>query len=587
MTPDLPELNGPDLSWTPEGAPRSGRFDDIYFSREGGLDETRAVFLEGCGLPGAWTGRGRFTVAELGFGTGLNILALIQLWRAHRPPGGRLNIFSVEGYPLARDDAARALAAWPELADLAERLVLHWPRRAPGLHRLEWPELGVTLDLAVGEALWALEQWTGRADAWFLDGFSPAKNPQMWRPEVLAAVAARSAPGARLGTFTVAGSVRRGLQAAGFTVDKRPGHGAKRERLEGRFAGEAAPDPVPPSVAIIGAGIAGAALARAFAARGTAPLIVEAETAGAGASGNPAALVTPALDAGGGVRAAFYAQAFARAVDLYRATPGAVIGQGARQLARTERDGGRFDAVIAGGLFEDGALERTGDGLVFRDGLWIRPSAVLDSWLAGGRRLQARAARLERRDGQWALLDASGGEIARTDVVCVAAGAQAAALLGEALPVTPVRGQASWVPGLELDRAAAWGGYAIPMGLDPEAGGVLFGATHDRGRTDTEVLDADHARNLATLAEGLPALAEAAAGLPLQGRAGLRATTADRMPAAGTVDDGLYVLGGLGSRGFTTAPILAEHLAALVTMSPSPLPRQLLPSVDPRRLRKS
>lgn len=259
-----------------------------------------------------------------------------------------------------------------------------------------------------------------------------------------------------------------------------------------------------------------------------------------------------------------------------------MIGEGARQLAKTERDNGRFDAVIAGGLFEDGALERTDEGLLFRDGLWIRPSAVLEAWLAGSRRLQARAARLERRDGQWALLDAAGTEIARADAVCVAAGAEAMALLGESLPVTPVRGQASWAQGLDLDRAAAWGGYAIPTDT-----GVLFGATHDRGRTDTDVLEADHARNLATLAEGLPGLAEAAAGLPLQGRAALRATTSDRMPAAGIVDGGLYVLGGLGSRGFTTAPILAEHLAALLTLAPSPLPRQLMPQVDPRRLRKT
>ena len=590
MTPDLPQLNGPqlsepDLSWTPEGAPRSGRFDDIYFSREGGLDETRAVFLDGCGLPQAWAGRRDFTVAELGFGTGLNILALIQLWRAQRPPGGRLNIFSVEGYPLARDEAARALAAWPELADLSRTLIHAWPRRAPGFHRLEWPDLGVTLDLAVGEALWALEQWTGQADAWFLDGFSPAKNPQMWRPQVLAAVAARSAPGARLGTFTVAGAVRRGLQEAGFTVDKRPGHGAKRERLEGRLPGEMAADTLPPTVAIVGAGIAGAALARALVSRGIVTLVIEAEAAGAGASGNPAALVTPALDAGGGARAAFYAQAFARAADLYRATPGAVIGEGTRQLAKAERDRGRFDAVIAGGLFEDGALERTEEGLLFRDGLWIRPRTVLDAWLAGARRFKAQAAGLERRDGQWALLDPEGREIARADAVCVAAGAQGAALLGEALPVTPVRGQASWAQDLTLDRAAAWGGYAIPMGL--EDGGVLFGATHDRGRTDTDVLDADHSRNLATLAEGLPELAQHASGLPLQGRAALRATTPDRMPAAGAVDSGLYVLGGLGSRGFTTAPILAEHVTALLTLSPSPLPRQSLPLVEPRRLRKS
>ena len=219
------------------GRPRSLRFDDIYFSAADGLAESRAVFLQGCGLPNAWRDHPNFTVAELGFGTGLNILALLDLWRRARGPGQRLSIFSVEAFPLDAADAARALAAWPELADLAARLLEQWPRRAPGFHRLTFPELDATLDVAIGEAGWALEQWSGAAHAWFLDGFSPAKNPLMWRAEVLTAVAARSAPGARLGTFTVAGDVRRGLQATGFDVAKASGHGRKRERLEGRLPG--------------------------------------------------------------------------------------------------------------------------------------------------------------------------------------------------------------------------------------------------------------------------------------------------------------------------------------------------------------
>jgi tRNA 5-methylaminomethyl-2-thiouridine biosynthesis bifunctional protein len=594
LPPDTPsDLAGAGLDWTPQGAPRSRRFDDIYFSREGGLEETRAVFLQGCALPDAWRGRSRFTVAELGFGTGLNILALLELWRRHRPPGAHLSIFSVEAYPLTREEARRALAAWPELTDLAETLTTAWPRRAPGFHRIAWPELDATLDLAVGEALWALDQWTGAADAWFLDGFSPAKNPQMWRPELLEAVAARSAPGAALATFTVAGAVRRGLQAAGFSVDKRPGHGAKRERLEGRLSGAALLDAAAPAVAVIGAGIAGAALVRALKAQGLEPVLVEAEgSSGAGASGNPAALVAPALDAGGGPRARFYAQAFARAADLYRALgPDAVIGQGALQLEKADRDAARFDAVLAGGVFEDGALERLSPaaagqrlgepapgGLRLAEGLWLRPAAVLDAWTASARRLTRRVAALERRDGRWALLDDDGGEILRTDVVMVACGAQAPDLLGGAAPLTPVRGQASWALGLELPCAAAWGGYALPMD-----GGVLFGATHDRGRTDLEVLAEDHARNLKTLGEALPRLAGAAARLPLEGRASLRATTPDRMPLAGQVGEGLYVLGGLGSRGFATAPLLAEHLAAQVTGAPSPLPLDLQRLADPAR----
>jgi tRNA 5-methylaminomethyl-2-thiouridine biosynthesis bifunctional protein len=571
-----------ELDWTADGAPRSRAFDDIYFSREGGLDETRAVFLEGCGLPGAWNGRRRFTVGETGFGTGLNVLALLDLWRTAKPAGGRLSIFSVEAYPLSRDEAQRALSAWPELADLAALLTRRWPRLAPGFHRIDLPELDATLDLAIGEALWGVQAWSGAADAWFLDGFAPAKNPDMWRQEVLQAIAARSAPGARLATFTVAGGVRRGLQAAGFEVDKRPGHGAKRERLEARLSGAAAAEPEPPKVAVIGAGIAGAALARAFKALGLRPLVVDAGD-GSAASGNPAALVTPALDAGGGARAQFYAQAFARAVDVYQALgPAAVIGRGVEQLARSKRDPARFQAVREGSLFADGALTATtGGGLLFEDGLVIRPSTVIDAWLDGCDRIQARVERLEYRQGRWRL-HGEDGVIAEADVAVIAAGMGSGPLMGNPAAFSPVRGQASWALGLEIDHAVAWGGYACPID-----GGVLFGATHDRGRTDLELSADDHPRNLATLAQGLPDLAAEAEGRPLDGRAAVRATTFDRMPVAGALEPaGLYLLGGLGSRGFCTAPLLAEHLAAEALGAPSPLPNSLKSLILTLRLEK-
>ena len=257
----------PRLLWAEDGSPRSGRFDDVYFSREDGLAESRAVFLAGCDLPNVWAGRRHFTVAELGFGTGLNIVALLDLWRRERPAGGHLHIFSVEGFPLSREEAARALMAWPEVAEITEALLDRWPSGTPGFHRLDLSEFGATLDLAIGDAAWALQQWLGRADAWFLDGFAPSTNPGMWSDAVMGAIAARSAPGARVATFTVAGAVRRGLSERGFQVDKRPGHGRKRERLEARLPGAVAAMP-PPRVAVIGAGIAGAALARAFAAAG-------------------------------------------------------------------------------------------------------------------------------------------------------------------------------------------------------------------------------------------------------------------------------------------------------------------------------
>jgi tRNA 5-methylaminomethyl-2-thiouridine biosynthesis bifunctional protein len=247
----------PRLLWTDDGAPRSGRFGDVYFSREDGLAETRAVFLAGCGLPDAWTSRARFTVAELGFGTGLNIVALLDLWRRHRPADGRLHVFSVEGFPLTRDEAARALSAWPEVSDAAAALLAAWPDPVPGVHRLDLPDFGATVDLAIGEAEAVLSQWSGEADAWFLDGFAPSTNPGMWSDAVMDLIAARSACGARVATFTVAGAVRRGLSDRGFTVEKRPGHGRKRERLEARRPDQVEADRTP-RIAVVGPRLAGA-----------------------------------------------------------------------------------------------------------------------------------------------------------------------------------------------------------------------------------------------------------------------------------------------------------------------------------------
>ena len=236
-TPHL-RAGDPPVVFDADGAPRSRPYGDVYFSKAGGLEETRAVFLAGCGLPQRWAGRRAFTVAELGFGTGLNIAALLELWRAERAPGAHLSIFSVEAEPLGAADAGRALTAFPELAKTAALLTERWPGRARGFHRVDLPELGASLDVAVMDAHAALEAWRACADAWFLDGFAPAVNPQMWTDALMELVAARSAPGARAATYTVAGQARRALAAAGFAVERRPGFGGKRERLEARLPGE-------------------------------------------------------------------------------------------------------------------------------------------------------------------------------------------------------------------------------------------------------------------------------------------------------------------------------------------------------------
>ena len=572
-----PRSNDPDVRFTEDLVPVSDRFGDVYFSAEDGLAETRAVFLDGCGLPEAWAGRRRFTVAELGFGTGLNIAALLTLWAGTRPPGARLHVFTVEAYPMSRDQASAALGRWPEVAAAAAALTAGWPSAGRGFHRLDLPEFGAVVDVAVMEAVEALESWQGKADAWFLDGFSPASNPEMWRDEVLAGVRARSAPRARVATFTVAGEVRRRLSALGFTVGKRPGFGRKRERLEALLPGPVADAAAPGRVAIVGGGVAGASLARALRAESVEALLVEAEAPGAGASGNPAALVTPRFDAGGGPQAELFAQAFERAVALYeREAPDAVIARGALQLEAGERDAGRFDRIVGQPLWAEGALERLpGQGMAIRDGLTVEPAAALSAFLGDTPMIRAAVARIEAAPDGWRLIDADGRTIAVAGAVALAAGWGLAGLRPD-LPLRPARGQASFVTSAERPAAAAWGGYVIPT-----RDGFLFGATFDRGDAGVERRAEDDARNLATLAERRPALA-ASVG-KVEGRARVRATTPDHLPACGELEPGLWVLGGLGSRGFTTAPLLAEHLAARLAGEPSPLPARLAALLEPGR----
>ena len=582
------------LIWRDDGMPQSALYGDVYFSSADGLAETRAVFLAGCDLPAAWKGRDHFIVGELGFGTGLNIAALLDLWRQEKTPGQRLHIFSIEGHPITRDEAARALAVWPELGEAAQVLLDHWPGRARGFHRIDLPGFDATFDLAVMDVEPALAAWDGAADAWFLDGFSPALNPAMWREEILAAVAARSAPGARAATFTVAGAVRRGLTAAGFQVDKRPGFGRKKERLEAVLPGVPPAPSRPPlglgRLAVIGGGIAGAAMARAARAEGLEVTVFD--DGQAPASGNPAALVTPALDAGGGSRAALPAQAFARAVTLYEALPQAVIARGALKLSVALRDGARHAAVAEQDLFEPGTMtvldaqaatarlgEPAADALSMSQALVVEPALVLDAWR--GETIDARVDRLTHEDGVWRLRGSDGRLLAEADAVVLAGGAGQARLWPDA-PLRPIRGQASWTdrPG-SFPTPTAFGGYVTPT-----RDGVLFGATHDRDDVSTEARAEDDRRNLLSLTDRLPGLAAKLADAPLRGRAAVRATTADHLPIAGAVPGaaaGLFVLGGLGGRGFCLAPLLAEHLTARILALPSPVPRPLSTLVEPAR----
>lgn len=223
----MPAGPQPELDWTDRGIPVARAFDDPYFSLAGGLEECRHVFLAGNGLPDRL--RDGFHVAELGFGTGLNLLTLALAWAGTGRPG-RLRYTSFEAFPMAPGDMARALDAFPEAAAISAPLLA---AREAGAAEIVLP--GMDLRLVLGDARETLANWTGQADAWFLDGFSPAKNPEMWGADLMAQVARHTRPGGTFATYTAAGHVRRALADCGFAVERAPGFAGKRHMSKGRL----------------------------------------------------------------------------------------------------------------------------------------------------------------------------------------------------------------------------------------------------------------------------------------------------------------------------------------------------------------
>jgi tRNA U34 5-methylaminomethyl-2-thiouridine-forming methyltransferase MnmC len=223
----MAERQSAEITWRDGGIPVSTRFDDPYFSLENGLQETRHVFLAGNGLPGRF--RSGFHIAELGFGTGLNMLAALISWR-HSGVGGALRYTSFEAFPMAAGDIAAALDAFPEARAVAGPFLDAWARDE---RRFAYD--GIEVEVIVGDARDTLPEWTGRADAWFLDGFSPAKNPELWGPDLMAEVARHTAPDGTAASYTAAGFVRRGLEDAGFNVSREPGFGRKRHMTVARL----------------------------------------------------------------------------------------------------------------------------------------------------------------------------------------------------------------------------------------------------------------------------------------------------------------------------------------------------------------
>ena len=619
MSGDDDKLPKAELDWS-AGAPRSTFFDDIYFSGEG-FAESRHVFVEGAGLPQRFGHAVSTTVGELGFGTGLNFLLT---WRAFldaaRPAGATLDFVSVEKFPLAQADLEKAHATWPALADLSALLRAATPPRQRGLHQIHFGD-GVTLTLIYDGAAPALTDFDAAFDAWFLDGFAPSRNEDMWSPALMRAIARLTKPGGAFATFTVAGAVRRALASAGFGFERREGFGRKREMLRGRLIEQPPKKTKAPwfaravhrrltsgaRIALIGGGIAGATLAAALSRKGYAPTIIDSGGLAAGASGNPGGLIMPRIDLGDSSSAAFFLDAYAHTVRLLKQTcPDTFNACGVLVKALDGEMAARHGKIMASRRVADGWIEQRGDDLFFPQAGVVDPGRFVATLTTDAEILVDQVVAV-KTDASGATLNFANGPRRQFDAAIICNSVDARRLQQtRTLPLLPVAGQLDWFPDASTpDCAIAAGPYLAPA----PAGGVIVGATYNAlnlGESASVSASAtqfniDAARRLGCAGE-----LNAAASRP---RVAIRCQTPDRLPIAGPMPDfdsfgaaydglrvgaaldyspaqyvpRLWIMTGLGSRGLVTAPFLAEMIAADIAGAPAPTRRSVIEALHPGR----
>lgn len=637
------------IDWDDLGRPVSRAYGDVYFAASG-LEETRHVFIDQNNLSerfAALPEHGRLVIGETGFGTGLNFFCAWQLFNELAPATARLHFTSVEKYPLSQADLARALALWPELAALTQPLLAQYVGIHQGFQRLLFDNGRVTLTLLIGDALEQLPELDGPIDAWFLDGFAPAKNPEMWTPELFAELARLAAPGCTLGTFTSTGWVRRGLIAAGFKMKRIPGIGKKWEVLRGQFIGQpeprashikpwfARPEPITAErhALVVGAGLAGCATAASLAARGWRVSLLERHAQVAQeASGNPQGVLYLKLSAHGTALSQLILSGFGytrRLLEqLQRGRDWDACG--VLQLAFDDKEAQRQAKLAA--AFDDGLLhslscedaqaragiELASGGLYFPEGGWVHPPALCQ-WQAEkpGVTLLTHQEVLDLRhvQGQWQAWDGD-RMVACAPVAVLASAAQVNAFeQAKGLPLKRIRGQitrlAQTPASAGLATVVCAEGYVAPARL----GEHTLGASFDFHNEDLTPSAAEHAGNLELL-QGISADLAQRLGAgqlapdQLEGRAAFRCTSPDYLPIVGPVADrerfnehyailardarqvpdidcpwqpGLYINSGHGSRGLVTAPLSGELIAAWLDNEPLPLPRSVAEACHPNR----
>ncbi|PKM33219.1 MAG: bifunctional tRNA (5-methylaminomethyl-2-thiouridine)(34)-methyltransferase MnmD/FAD-dependent 5-carboxymethylaminomethyl-2-thiouridine(34) oxidoreductase MnmC [Gammaproteobacteria bacterium HGW-Gammaproteobacteria-12] len=608
----------------------SRSYGDVYFSQENGLEETRYVFLANNDLAARFAALADgecLNIGETGFGTGLNFLCAWQLFEQQAPAGARLHFVSVEKYPLRHDDLQRALALWPELAPFSAELLTQYRAIHPGFQRLLLAGGRVVLTLLIGDVMEQLPQLDARIDAWFLDGFNPAKNPQMW-----------------LGTFSSAGVVRRALIDAGFQMKRVPGLGKKWEVLKGRFIGNPTDEgkpwfarPARPArekhAVVIGAGLAGCATAASLAARGWRVSLLERHAAVAcEASGNPQGVLYLKLSAHGTALSQLIVAGFGHTRRLLeRLQRGADWDAcGVLQLAFDDKEAARqaklaaaFPVDLLASLTREQAETLAGiglpaGGLFYPDAGWVHPPALCQLLAAHpliSLLTHHEALQLQRDNGQWQVL-AGARPLISAPVVVLAAAAEIRRFAQSAnLPLKRIRGQISRLPASpassELRTVVCAEGYVAP----PRDGEHTLGASFDFHSDDLTPSAAEHAGNLELLMDISTDLAERLQvdqldPAQLEGRAAFRCTSPDYLPIVGPLADaevfseayavlvkdarqvpdapcpwlpGLYINSGHGSRGLISAPLSGELIAAWLEDEPLPLPRAVAEACHPNR----
>lgn len=560
----------------------SVQFDDVYFSRDDGVAETNHVFLEQNDLARRWQdwdAPGSFSIGETGFGTGLNFFCVWVLWRQLRSPGQHLHFVSVEKFPLQPSDLRKACALRPEFVPLANSLLAQYPPLVKGLHRLHFLDDALTLTLVFDDAVEGLSQLEGRVDAWFLDGFAPARNPAMWQPALFAEMARLSHETTTFATFTAAGMVKSGLQEAGFEVWKHPGYGRKRDMLKGRFASpfaihdwpasaqpwfrHSARPMAPGRVAVVGAGLAGCCAAHALALRGWNVIVLERESAIASlTSGNLTGITYARLSVHDTPQNRWYIGAYLHAVRFIRTLfshhdfPAGDDWNlnGVLQLAHDADEACFHQVLQASGIWPESvarflsasdvqaelgfACEHS--GLMMKEGGWLSPEVFCRHLLMHPSievRCNFAVSDLQRVDGHWQI----GGMDEALDAVVLANAFDAANLdCTNHLPLRPVRGQVSHVPVTEasekLYHAVNHAGYVNPA----RQGVHCVGATFTPWNRDANERNEDHQHNLKQLRATLPALADALScddPAQLHGRVGFRCQTPDYQPLVGPLPD--------------------------------------------------